>query len=311
MFVGIDVSKVHVDVAVRPSMERQRFEREAQVAELVSFLKEHKPTLVVLEATGGLEAIVAAALSAAGISVAIVNPRQVRDFARATGKLAKTDAIDADVIAHFAEAIRPQVRPLADAETLELQALVTRRKQMLEMIVAEKNRLGSAPRSLHGSIKKHIAWMTKALKDVDSDIDSAIRRSPIWKEKDDLLQSVPGVGKTISATLIVGLPELGHLDRRRISALVGVAPFNQDSGATQGRRRIWGGRASVRAALYMGAVVGARFNPTLKALYVRLLAAGKPKKVALVACMHKLLTILNAMVKRGQRWLSTPPATSA
>ena len=234
----------------------------------------------------------------------VVNPRQVRDFARATGRLAKTDALDAQVLAHFAQAVRPPVRPLRDADTQELLSLTTRRNQVMTMLVGEKNRLGPAIPAVRPRIQAHIAWLEQELADLDQGLRQTLRQSPVWREKDNLLRSVPGVGEQLSVTLLAHLPELGALDRKRIAALVGVAPINRDSGKMRGKRSIWGGRARVRAVLYMAALVGSRYNPVLRDLYQRLLTAGKPKKVALTACMRKLLTILNAMVKSGQPWRS-------
>jgi transposase len=272
--------------------------------QLVRRLGEISPKLIVLEATGGLERRALAALAGASLPVVAVNPRQVRDFARATGQLAKTDAIDAAVLALFAERIRPQVRPLRDEETQELEALVVRRRQVVDMLTAEKNRLVAAPPSkrVRTAIGRTIKWFQKQLEEIDSDLDSAVKGSPIWREKDDLLQSVPGVGKVLSRTLLSLVPELGTLGKKQLAALVGVAPLNWDSGQYRGRRRVWGGRAHVRAVLYMGALVAARFNPVIRAFHARLVAAGKLPKVALVACMRKLLTILNAMVRDRTPW---------
>jgi transposase len=272
--------------------------------QLVSKLGEISPKLIVLEATGGLERRAIAALAGASLPVVAVNPRQVRDFAKATGRLAKTDAIDAAVLALFADRIRPQIRPLRDEETQELEALVVRRRQVVDMITAEKNRLIAAPPSkrVRTAIGKTIKWLQKQLEEIDSDLDNAVKGSSIWREKDDLLQSVPGVGKVLSRTLLSLVPELGTLGKKQLSALVGVAPLNWDSGQQRGRRTIWGGRAHVRAVLYMGALVAARFNPVIRAFHARLIAAGKLPKVALVACMRKLLTILNAIVRDRTPW---------
>ena len=242
------------------------------------------------------------ALAAAALPVVVVNPRQVRDFARATGKLAKTDALDAQVLAHFAEAVRPSVRPLRDADTQELNFLTTRRSQLVTMLVSEKNRLGRASHSVRPRIQSHITWLEQELSDLDNDLREALRRSPVWREKDDLLRSVPGVGEQLSLSLLAYLPELGTLNRKQIAALVGVAPFNRDSGPRRGKRSVWGGRSRVRATLYMASLSASRYNPVLRVFYQRLLAAGKPKKVALTACMRKLLTILNAMIRSGQHW---------
>lgn len=232
----------------------------------------------------------------------VVNARQVRDFAKATGQLAKTDAIDAAVLAHFAEAVRPALRPLPDAATQALSALMMRRRQLIEMRTAEQNRLGSAPASVRSRIRAHLTWLTRELAHLDDDLTQTIRESPVWCEKDDLLQSTPAVGPVLARTLLAALPELGTLNRKQIAALVGVAPLNRDSGTLRGRRIVWGGRAHVRAALYMSALVATRYNPVIRAFYQRLCAAGKAKKVALTACMHKLLTILNTMLKHGTRW---------
>ena len=302
-FVGIDVSKAQVDVAVRPAGQKWVVPyNETGVEELVSQIEDLSPALVLLEATGGLELPLVATLAAAGLPVVVVNPRQVRDFARATGTLAKTDALDAEVLAHFAEAVRPSVRPLRDAETQVLNSLAARRHQVTTMLVSEKNRLCTAISAVRPRIEAHIAWLEQELENLDGGLRQTLHRSPVWREKDDLLRSVPGVGEQISLTLLAHLPELGTLDRRQIAALVGVAPFNRDSGTLRGKRAIWGGRSRVRAALYMGALVASRFNPVIRDFYQRLLAAGKPKKVALVACMRKLLVILNALIKHRSSW---------
>ncbi|MBI2080169.1 MAG: IS110 family transposase [candidate division NC10 bacterium] len=303
VFVGIDVAKASLDVAVHPTAERWTVEHtERELAGLTRRLTALQPALVVLEATGGLEGPLVGALAAAGLPVVVVNPRQVRDFAKATGLLAKTDALDAAVLAHFAAAVRPTPRPLPDAATQTLAALVTRRRQLVEMLTAERNRLGSAPRALRGEIQAHITWLKRRLARLDTDLGQAIRTSPVWRVQEDLLRSVPGVGPVLSATLLASLPELGTLNRKAIAALVGVAPLNRDSGTLRGRRRVWGGRAAVRAVLYMGALVAVRHNPVLRAFYQRLRAAGKLPKVALTACMRKLLTILNAMLKHQTPW---------
>jgi len=303
VFVGIDVAKASLDVAVHPTTERWTLAyTEREVAGLLSRLAALAPALVVLEATGGLEGPLVGALAAAGLPVVVVNPRQVRDFAKATGLLAKTDALDAAVLAHFAAAVRPTPRALPDAATQALAALVTRRRQLVAMLTAERNRLSSAPRALRAEIQAHIRWLQRRLGRLDEDLHQAIRTSPAWRAQDDLLQSVPGVGPVLARTLLASLPELGHLDRKAIAALVGVAPLNRDSGTFRGRRRVWGGRAAVRAVLYMGTLVAVRHNPVLRAFYQRLRAAGKLPKVALTACMRKLLTILNAMLKQQTRW---------
>ena len=273
-------------------------------------MQQLNPAALVLEATGGLELPLVAALAAASLPVVVVNPRQVRDFARATGRLAKTDSLDAAVLAHFAEAVRPPLRPLRDAETQVLSSLVARRQQVMTMLVAERNRLSSsATMAVRPSIEAHIAWLKQQLDDLDQGLRQTLRQSPVWREKDDLLRSVPGIGNQISLTFLAYLPELGALNRRQIAALVGVAPFNRDSGTLRGKRTVWGGRARVRTALYMGALVASRFNPVIRDFYQRLLSAGKPKKLALTACMRKLLIILNSMLKYGSSWNN--PATKS
>ena len=302
-YVGIDVAKDRVDIAVRPTGHSWHTPYdEVQVALLVAQLQDLKPAGVVMEATGGLEVPLAAALAAAKLPVAVVNPRQVRDFAKSTGRLAKTDALDAHVWAHFAEAVHPEVRPLPDHDTRELNALTVRRSQLMTMLVAEKNRLGRATHAVSPRLQKHIDWLKMEIDDLDDELRATLQRSPAWREKDDLLRSIPGVGEQISFVILAHLPELGALDRKQIAALVGVAPMNRDSGTMRGKRSIWGGRARVRAALYMGALTASRCNPTIRDFYQRLLAAGKPKKVALTACMRKLLTIMNSIVTSGQRW---------
>lgn len=301
-FVGIDVAKKHLDVHVRPEGLARRFAAD-DLDPLVAFLVDPRPTLVVLEATGGLEFAAAAALVAAGLAVAIVNPRQVHDFAKAVGHLAKTDALDAAVIAHFAEAVRPAPRPLPDEQTQHVEALVVRRRQLVDMRTAEINRLrGCREAAARASLQRHIDWLRQQIEDLDKDIAQTLRQSPVWRAKENLLRSVPGVGRVVAATLLVQLPELGTLDRKQIAALVGVAPLNRDSGTLRGKRTIWGGRAAVRAVLYMAALVATTHNPPIRAFYERLLAAGKAKKTALVACMRKLLTILNAMTRAGVTW---------
>jgi transposase len=302
-WVGIDVSKAQLDGHIRPTTEAfQVANTEAGIAALVQRLQQLQPTLVVMEATGGLEAPAAAALAIAHIPVAVVNPRQVRDFAKATGKLAKTDAIDAQVLAHFAEAVQPEVRPLADEASQQLAEIVARRRQVVEMLTAEKNRLGTVRGAMQQDIEAHIAWLETRLEALEAQLKQGIEQSPLWLARVNLLQSVPGVGAVLSSTLLVNLPELGTLTHRQISSLVGVAPLNRDSGKKRGQRAIWGGRAQVRAALYMSALAATRYNPAIKTFYERLCAKGKLKKVALTACMHKLLIILNAMVKTGRPW---------
>ena len=302
-FVGIDVAKEHLDVAVRPSGEGWTIPNDEQSSiELSQRLKELRPVVIVMEATGGLEILVASVLALAGLPVAVVNPRQMRDFAKSIGKLAKTDTLDAQVIAHFAEAIRPEARFLPDEQGQKLHALVTRRRQIIEMLVAEKNRAHIIHKTTEKRLKEHITWLEKELEDLDKDLEQSIRESPIWREKDNLLQSVPGVGPITSSVLLASLPELGSLDRKKIAALVGVAPFNHDSGKMRGKRMVWGGRAHVRSILYMATLSATRYNPIIKAFYTRLIEVGKPAKVALTACMRKLLTILNAIIHHSQPW---------
>lgn len=303
IFVGIDVAKDRLDLAWRPTGERWAAPNtERGIRSICRRLRTPAPALIVLEATGGLELPLTGALAAAGLPVVVVNPRQVRDFAKATGQLAKTDALDAAVLAQFAEAVRPEPRPLPDAATQALSALLLRRRQLIGMLTAEKNRLGSAPAPVRTAIVAHIRWLKSRLAELDADLARTIRESPLWREKDDLLQSTPGVGPVLARTLLASLPELGTLTRQQIAALVGVAPLNRDSGRFRGSRRVWGGRAHVRAALYMSALVATRFNPVIRAFYHRLCAAGKAKKVALTACMRKLLTMLNAMLKHQTPW---------
>ena len=303
-FVGIDVAKLHVDVHVRPTDESFRVTREdAGLGELVARLLPLAPALVVLEATGGYEIAVAAALASAGLPLAIVNPRQIRDFARATGTLAKTDALDARVMAGFAEAVQPPARPLPTEQARALGELVARRRQLIEMLGAERNRHAQVrDPQLQRRIATHIRWLTKAVAELETDLNDTIRSSPLWQGKDTLLQSVPGIGGVTAFTLIADLPELGGLDRRKIAALVGVAPLNRDSGQWRGRRMIAGGRPTVRAVLYMATLTASRFNPAIAPFYQRLVAAGRPKKVALTAAMRKLLTILNAVVRDQRPW---------
>jgi transposase len=307
-FVGIDVSKTALDVAVRPDQTHWRSRHdEAGIREVVEQLRAARPRLIVLEATGGLERLVVAALADADLPVAVVNPRQVRDFAKATGRLAKTDALDAAALAHFAEAIRPEPRPLPDAQSQTLAALVERRRQLVGMLTAEKNRQQPALPAVRPQVAAHIAWLEQALRDLDGELDDLLQASPLWRTHEQLLRSVPGVGPQVARTLLAQLPELGQASAKHVASLVGLAPLNRDSGAWRGTRAIWGGRRHVRAALYMAALVGVRHNPVLRAFYERLLAAGKPKKLALTACMHKLLLILHAMLRHGTSWAA--PAT--
>jgi len=303
IYVGIDVSKENLDLAINPKKQVRRFYNTATgIGKIVDHITKTGSTLVVMEASGGFEIPVAAALGESGIPTAIVNPRQVRDFARSTGKLAKTDAIDAQILADFAATVHPEPRPLADHQAQELKDILARRRQLNEMITAEKNRLQRARGALRDHIRAHIAWMKKEMLDMGSALRHLIEESPMWREQDNLLQSVPGIGPVLSSTLVAELPELGNLNRKQIAALVGVAPYNRDSGKMRGKRSVWGGRASVRAALYMGALVATRFNPVIKRFYERLIGAGKAKKAAITACMRKLITILNTMIKHQTFW---------
>jgi len=305
VFVGIDVSKATLDIHTLPCEEAwSTGNDEESVDVLVARLAGLKPTLIVLEATGGLERRVLGAMLAAGLPAVAVNPRQARDFAKATGQLAKTDSLDARVLALFADRIRPTVRPAVDEQTRELDALMVRRRQVVDMITAEKNRLGAAPASKRvvKAIRSSIAWLEKQLDIVDTDLDNSIRNSSAWREKDDLLRSVPGVGKVLSRTLLAQAPELGTLSRKQIAALIGLAPLNRDSGTHRGRRCIWGGRAQVRQVLYMSTLAAIRYNPAIAAFNKRLVDAGKCRMVAIVACMRKLLTILNAMLRSNSPW---------
>lgn len=309
VFVGIDVGKDVLFVAVRPlGMNLEIANREDGIAVLVKRLRFLRPTLVVMEATAGYETPVAVAIYRAGIPVVVSNPRLVRSFARATGRLAKTDKIDAGVIAHFAELIRPEPRRMEDPDEERLGRLVKRRKQLLRMIVMEKNRVAKGVPEVRKEIQKHLDWLVKDLERIDQALNDFIQSSPIWSAKNDLLQSVPGIGKIGAQAIISDLPELGKLNRKQIASLVGVAPLNRDSGNFKGRRSIWGGRAHIRTVLYMVAVVASRFNPVIKEFYERLCKAGKPKKVALTACIRRLLAILNAMMRNGTRWGEFKPA---
>ena len=310
-YVGIDVAKAWLDVVIGAAGEPWRVPHdEAGLAAVVARLAGGAPTAVVLEASGGLETVLACELEAAGVAVAVVNPRQVRDFARATGQLAKTDRLDARVLARFGEAVRPAARPLPDAQTRALRALVARRRQLQAMLVAERNRRQVALPLLRPAIDEVIALLRRQVADLDRELGRALRASPAWRAEEELLRSVPGVGPVLAATLVAGLGELGALSGKQVAALVGVAPLAHESGRRAGPRRIWGGRAPVRAALYMATLSAVRCNPAVRALYARLLAANRPKKVALTACMRKLLVILNAMVRDGTKWdpaISAPP----
>lgn len=302
-YIGIDISKATLDLATRPQQRLWRCPNHPTAfAGLVTELQALQPARIVLEATGKLEAPLAAALLAAGLPVAIVNPRQVRDFAKATGRLAKTDRLDATILAHFGEALQPPTRPLPAPERSHLSALLARRRQLLEMLTAEQNRLATADPAVTERLTTHITWLQVEVDDLELELQRRLQASPAWQAEAALLRSVPCVGVVTAQTLLADLPELGQLNRKQIACLVGVAPLNRDSGQQRGKRFVWGGRAAVRTTLYMATLVGVRCNPVLKAFYARLLRAGKPKKVALIACMHKLLTILNSMMKTKTPW---------
>lgn len=304
IFIGIDVSKAELVTSVYPTEQTWTSATTADAIEqLVATLTTLHPHLIVVEATAGYELPVVSACAAVGLPVAVVNPRQVRAFAQAIGRTAKTDAIDAALLALFGARVQPEARPLPDAATHALAALVSRRRQLIDMLGAEQRRLAQATTgAVRRDLRNHIRWLERRLAEVDDDIGGAVQRSPIWRAQEDLLRSVPGIGPIVARTLLAELPELGRLDRRAIAALVGVAPFNRDSGQWRGRRMIWGGRRSIRAVLYMAALVASRRNPALARFYQRLRKLGKPAKVALVAVMRKLLTILNAMVKHQSSW---------
>ena len=307
IFIGIDVSKAQLDVAVHEPASVWRVDNaDRGIAELVRRLKELEPSLILLEATGGFELPLVAELMHARLPVFVSNPRRVRDFARSTGQLAKTDRLDAKMLAYMAAALRPEPRPLPSDEEEQLTALLTRRRQMLDMLTVEKNRLHTVRATMRQDITEHIAWLKQKLGKLDEEIERFIQSSSIWKEKDAILQSVPGVGRVTSSTLLGMLPELGTLNRQEIAALVGVAPLNKDSGKKHGKRRIFGGRAAVRSVLYMAALAATKFNPKIKKFYEHLLNQGKEKKVALTACMRKLLVILNAMMRSMQPWRTEP-----
>ena len=303
IFVGIDVAKAWLDIAVHEQEEAFRTGNDdIGIVSLVKRLKKLKPTLIVLEATGGFEMLMVAELTHTGLPVVVVNAKRIRDFARATGRLAKTDKLDAKVLAHFAAAVRPALRSLRSEEEEQLTALLTRRRQVLDMLTVEKNRLVTVRAKMRSEIEAHIQWLSRSLKELDHEIKDFVAGMPVWKEKDALLQSVPGVGPVTSATMLGMLPELGKLNRQEIAALVGVAPVNKDSGKKQGKRRVYGGRADVRSVLYMAALAAKKFNPVIRKFYERLIKHGKEKKVALTACMRKLLVILNAMMHTNQPW---------
>lgn len=309
LWVGIDVSKLRLDIAIRPTGEKLVYDNDtAGIGKLAKMLAARSPQLIVMEATGGHEYAAAVILTKAGLPVAVANPRQVRAFARAKGKLAKTDPIDAETLAHFGEAMQPPVRALRDQQLEELAQLVTRHRQLIEMLVAERNRRLSSQGTAQRDVDTTIRFLEGRLSKVDEQIKVLIAEHPDWQPKAELLDSVPGVGPVLISSLVAELPELGTLNRKQIAALVGVAPFNNDSGQSRGRRRIWGGRSHLRAMLYMSAVSGVRFNATIKAFYKHLRERGKAPKVALVACMRKLLVILNAIVKTQQPWRSEPAA---
>jgi len=303
IFIGIDVSKDNLEVFVKPLGQRPAFaQTEDGLLLMVDFVQSFSPRLVVLEATGGLERAAVGALGAKGLPVVVINPRQIRDFAKAKGILAKTDKLDAEVIADFAEAIRPEIRPLKPQETQELEALVTRRRQVVQMITAEKERLPTAVRAAKKDIEAHIQWLEKRRDKLNKDLERKIQNTPLWRAKDEILQSPKGVGPVLSHMLLAKMPELGTLNRKQAGKLVGVAPLNRDSGKFRGKRKVWGGRAEIRAVLYMATMSAIRSNPVIRVFYQRLIEAGKPHKVAVTACMRKLLTILNAMVKNNTSW---------
>lgn len=302
-FIGIDVSKNQLDVGERPNQDTWSIANNEQgISALVDRIASLNPVLIVMEATGGLEIPLTSALVAKELPVVVVNPRQVRDFAKATGKLAKTDAIDALVLAHFAEAVRPEIRSNRDIKSQQLAAMVTRRRQLIQMITAEKNRLSQAPKWIRKDIKSNIESLKKRLKKIDNDLSKTLKSSSVWCEKDDIIRSIPGAGPVLSVSLLAGIPELGNLNRRQVAALIGVAPLNRDSGMFKGKRMIWGGRAQVRNVLYMAALAATRFNPIIKSFYERLIDQKKKPKVAITACMRKLLTIINAMIKNNTAW---------
>ncbi len=309
--VGIDVSKARLDVHVRPGGTESQVKNSLEgCTELVAQLRGVAPVRIIVEATGGYEALVVATLAAARLPVVVVNPRQVRDFAKATGQLAKTDAISAAVLAQYGEALQPPVRPIPDAATQQLQQWVARRRQLVEMLTAEQNRQQQAGPEVRPTIARLMKHVRRELQDVEQRLEDLIRRSPVWRAEQQLLVSAPGVGSVTAVTVLADLPELGHLNSKRIAALVGLAPFNRDSGTMQGKRTVWGGRAQVRATLYMAALVATRRNPVIRAFYLRLVRAGKPKKVALTACMRKLLTMLNAMIRDRTPWMPSAPASA-
>jgi len=303
-YIGVDVSQESLDVVAHPTGETHSFGNDSTgIADATAWLREVKPAIIVMEATGGMEVSLYVALQEASLPAAVINPRQIRDFARSLGILAKTDKVDAKVLARYAAIVQPEVRPLPDEEAHKLRTLVTRRRQLGEMIIAETNRArATRDKAMKQRIHAHIEWLRQELANIDKDISRTIKENPVWQARDELLQSTPGVGPVLSSTLIAELPELGILSHKKIAALVGIAPFNRDSGKHRGERRIWGGRCKIRQSLYMAALSAARSNPAIETFYQRLVAGGKEKKVALTACMHKLLTILNAMLKHNSYW---------
>ena len=312
VYAGIDVSKAQLDIDTYPDAAPKQFANdEPGRFAACAYLQSAKVRLMVVEATGGLESPLVALAASSGLAIAVINPRQARDFAKAIGVLAKTDKVDALVLARFAEAVKPPVRALKPDEVFQLAAILTRRRQLIEMITAEGNRQASAATGIAKQIRQHISWLEKRLKEADSDLDQSIRSSPLWQHKAEIMQSIPGVGRVTATSLLADVPEIGTLNRREISALIGVCPYSRDSGKFRGRRSIWGGRARVRAVLYMAALVATRHNPVILAFYQKLVGAGKPKKVAIVACMRKLLVTINTMLKTDTTWAPKTAATSA
>ena len=312
VYAGIDVSKAQLDIDTYPDAAPKQFANdETGRLAACAYLQSAQVRLIVVEATGGLESPLVALAASSGLAIAVINPRQARDFAKAIGVLAKTDKVDALVLARFAEAVKPPVRALKADEVLQLAAILTRRRQLIEMITAEGNRQASAATGIAKQIRQHISWLEKRLKEADDDLDQSIRSSPLWQHKAEIMQSIPGVGRVTATSLLADVPEIGTLNRREISALIGVCPYSRDSGKSRGRRSIWGGRARVRAVLYMAALVATRHNPVILAFYQKLVGAGKPKKVAIVACMRKLLVTINTMLKTDTTWNPKTAAMSA
>ena len=312
IYAGIDVSKAQLDIDTYPDAAPKHFANdETGRLAACAYLQSAQVRLIVVEATGGLESRLVALAASSGLAIAVINPRQARDFAKAIGVLAKTDKVDALMLARFAEAVKPPVRALKADEVLQLAAILTRRRQLIEMITAEGNRQASAATGIAKQIRQHISWLEKRLKEADDDLDQSIRSSPLWQHKAEIMQSIPGVGRVTATSLLADVAELGTLNRRQISALIGVCPYSRDSGKSRGRRSIWGGRARVRAVLYMAALVATRHNPVILAFYQKLVGAGKPKKVAIVACMRKLLVTINTMLKTDTTWNPKTAAISA